>query len=154
MGMQGSRTVRVLAPPERVWSLVSDVTRMGEWSPETFSAEWIDGASGPAAGARFKGRNQRDGKGPKWSTRCTVTECEPGREFTFVVGKADKPVTRWSYRLAPSDGGTDVTESFESIRYGFFWKLLAPEEKRQPQLERGLERTLANLKTRAEHPAA
>jgi Polyketide cyclase / dehydrase and lipid transport len=64
-GMQGSKTVQIDAPGDRLWGMVSDVTKMGEWSPETFEADWIDGASGPAVGARFKGRDQRDGKGPK-----------------------------------------------------------------------------------------
>ncbi|MQA13303.1 MAG: hypothetical protein GEV09_03775 [Pseudonocardiaceae bacterium] len=27
-------TVQLAAAPERVWELVSDITRMGEWSPE------------------------------------------------------------------------------------------------------------------------
>jgi uncharacterized protein YndB with AHSA1/START domain len=31
-------TVHIAAPPDRVWDLVSDVTRIGEYSPETFGA--------------------------------------------------------------------------------------------------------------------
>ena len=65
-GTRGEASVRVAAAPEKVYELVSDVTRMGEWSPETTSAEWIDGATGPAVGARFKGRN-RNGVA-RWST--------------------------------------------------------------------------------------
>ena len=42
--MQGSVTVHMAAPPERVWDLVSDVTKIGRYSPETFEAEWLDGA--------------------------------------------------------------------------------------------------------------
>jgi len=53
--MQGSVTVHIDAPAERVWELVSDITRIGEFSPETFEAEWLDGADGPRAGARFRG---------------------------------------------------------------------------------------------------
>ena len=48
--MQGSVTVHIDAPAGRVWELVSDVTRIGEFSPETFEAEWLDGASRPRAG--------------------------------------------------------------------------------------------------------
>jgi len=47
-----SVTVHMAAPPEQVWDLVSDVTRIGSYSPETFEAEWIEGATGPAVGAR------------------------------------------------------------------------------------------------------
>ena len=82
-GIEGQESIQVDAPPEQVWALVSDVTRMGEWSPETVKGEWIDGASTPVVGARFKGRNKRGIL--RWSTKCTVVACEPGKEFSFVV---------------------------------------------------------------------
>ena len=70
-------SVVVRADAGRVWSMVTDVTRMGEWSPETEGAEWIDGATGPAVGARFKGHN-RKGR-TRWSTTCEVIESQPGQ---------------------------------------------------------------------------
>ena len=36
------------APAEQVWSMISDVTRMGEWSPEAVGADWLGDATGPA----------------------------------------------------------------------------------------------------------
>ena len=48
--MQDAVTVHIDAPPEAVWDLVSDVTKIGRYSPETFEAEWLDGATGPAVG--------------------------------------------------------------------------------------------------------
>mgnify|MGYP003446330504 CR=1 FL=1 len=39
--MQDSVTVHMEASPEKVWALVSDVTRIGEFSPETLEAEWL-----------------------------------------------------------------------------------------------------------------
>jgi hypothetical protein len=41
------------APPDQVWELVSDVTRIGEFSPETFEARWRRGLDGPEVGAKF-----------------------------------------------------------------------------------------------------
>jgi uncharacterized protein YndB with AHSA1/START domain len=112
--MQGSVTVRFAAPPARVWDLVSDVTRIGEFSPETFEAQWLDGATGPRAGARFRGHVRRNGRGPVYWTTCTVTVSEPGREFAFAVnGPGEAFVNTWRYRLDPTGDGTDVTESFE-----------------------------------------
>jgi uncharacterized protein YndB with AHSA1/START domain len=84
--VKGSVTVHIAVPPGRVWDLVSDVTRIGEYSPETFEAEWLDGATGPRAGARFRGHVRRNGIGPVYWTTCTVTAAEPGREFAFAVG--------------------------------------------------------------------
>ena len=112
--MQGSVTVHFAAPPAEVWDLVSDVTRIGEFSPETFEAQWLDGATGPRAGARFRGHVRRNGRGPVYWTTCTVTVSEPGREFAFAVnGPGEAIVNTWRYRLDPREDGTDVTESFE-----------------------------------------
>src|SRR5438270_1911456 len=84
--MYGSVTVHIDAPPDRVWSLVSDVTQIGRFSPETFDAEWVDGATGPAAGARFRGHVRRNERGPVYWTTCTVVECEANQKFSFYVG--------------------------------------------------------------------
>ena len=125
--MQGSVTVHMAAPPERVWDLVSDVTRIGRYSPETFEAEWLDGATGPAVGARFRGHVKRNGKGPTYWTTCTVVASDPGREFAFGVGPSDKPLNTWRYVLAPAGDGTDVTESFQlrpALPMRLYWALL------------------------------
>ena len=109
-----THTVTTTATPEQVWALVSDVTRIGEFSPETFEAEWLDGATGPALGARFRGHVKRNEIGPVYWTTCEITACEPGREFGFAVLLGGKAVNNWHYALAPADGGTDVTESFRT----------------------------------------
>jgi uncharacterized protein YndB with AHSA1/START domain len=101
----------IAAPPEVVWDLVADVTRMGEWSPETVRCRWLDGATGPDVGARFAGTNQYDRK--RWRTECRVTEAERGRVFEFeVTGAKVFAVSRWRYELRPVDGGCAVTESW------------------------------------------
>jgi len=150
-GIEGRETIQVNAPPEKVWALVSDVTRMGEWSPETVKAVWIDDATGPAVGARFKGSNKRGIA--RWSTKCTVVAAEPGKEFSFVVGTRDNPLTRWSYKFAPAGGGTEVTESFEAVKYGFFSQLLVRPKKAVAALKDGVKKTLAKLKSVAEGSA-
>src|SRR5688572_13574019 len=109
--MSGSASVHIDASPADVWGLVSDVTRMGEWSPETRWAEWLDGAIGPAPGVRFRGHNRR-GFFQRWSTTPTVRVCDPGREFTFALGIKTHDFVVWRYRFEPSGEGTDVTESF------------------------------------------
>ena len=149
----GQASVVVHADADRVWSMVTDVTRMGEWSPETERAEWLDGATGPAVGARFKGYNRRGRS--KWSTTCEVIESEPGRAFSFAVGKVAKPETVWRYRFEPSAGGVEVTESFELTKpLGFFSNLLTRVTTgvtdRPADLEDGIRTTLATLKRVAE----
>jgi uncharacterized protein YndB with AHSA1/START domain len=141
--MQGEARIEINAPPEKVYEAVSDITRMGEWSPETYSAEWIGGASGPAEGARFRGRNKHGWM--RWSTKPTVIAADPGREFAFDTGQ-----TIWRYRLEPAGAGTAVTESFEAKKYGFLFNLVSKEEKREGELRAGAQKTLERLKAAVE----
>ncbi|MEO7428479.1 MAG: SRPBCC family protein [Acidimicrobiales bacterium] len=111
--MHDAVTVHMSASPDQIWGLLSDVTRIGELSPETFEGEWVGDATGPAVGAKFRGHVRRNGRGPVYWTNCLVTECDPGRVFAFnVVGGGDRPMNSWRYDLEPSGEGTDVTESF------------------------------------------
>ena len=89
----------VAASPLVLSRLVSDVTRMGEWSPENTSCRWLGGATTPSVGARFKGTNRRGWR--RWSTTCTVTEAEPGRRFAFDVRSGPLAISSWSYEFVP-----------------------------------------------------
>ena len=147
----GEARTHIEASPETVYAMVADVTRMGEWSPENLGGEWLEGATGPAVGARFKGKNKRKAG---WTTKCTITVADPGREFAFDVGKGE---TRWRYRFEPAGEGTDVSESFEIVKEPgaigkFFTKLGTglPWSEREADMQRGVEQTLANLKAAAE----
>lgn len=124
--MRDSVTVHIAAPPAEVWALVSDVTQIGRFSPETFEAEWLDGATGLAVGARFRGHVRRNGRGPVYWSTCEVVACEPEREFAFVVVTAGRSLNTWRYVLAPSGDGTVVTESFEladTLPLRLYWAL-------------------------------
>ena len=150
--MHDSVTLHIEAPPERVWALVSDVTKIGRYSPETFEAEWLDGATGPAVGARFRGHVRRNGKGPVYWTTCTVLASVPGREFAFGVGNnKEKPLNVWRYRLEPSGDGTDVTESFEladTAVLRLYWLLLGWARGRTNR--KGMKTTLKRIKADVE----
>ncbi len=152
--MQDSVTVHIDAPADRIWELVSDVTRIGSYSPETFEAKWIDGATGPSVGAKFRGHVKRNGKGPIYWTTCTVRESEPGRVFSFGVGSSDKPLNVWSYRLASAGDGTDVTESFQLAHTALlrlYWSLFG--WARGKTNREGMRTTLERIKAEVEKPA-
>jgi len=149
--MKDSVTVHMDAPPDRIWQLVSDVTRIGSYSPETFEAEWLDGATGPAVGARFRGHVKRNGKGPTYWTTCTVRECEPGKVFSFGVGPKEKPLNVWTYRIEPSGTGADVTESFElanTAMLRLYWALLGWARGRTNR--QGMQTTLERIRAEVE----
>ena len=149
--MQDSVTVHMAAPADKIWVLVSDVTKIGRYSPETFEAEWLDGATGPAVGAKFRGHVKRNGKGPIYWTTCVVTEAEPGRSFAFGVGAADKPLNVWSYALVENGDGTDVTESFAlapTLPLRVYWTLFG--WSRGKTNRNGMRTTLERIKAEVE----
>jgi uncharacterized protein YndB with AHSA1/START domain len=151
--MEASVTLHIDAPPARVWGLVSDITKMGDWSPEVVEAEWIDGATGPAVGARYRGHVKRNENWPflYWTT-CKITECVPGEVFEFAVVMRDRPMNIWRYEFrATDDGSTDVTESFD-LGDNLFTKVWRPLGGflRERRNERDMLRTLERVKAVAE----
>lgn len=142
----------VAAPADRLYAMVSDVTRMGEWSPETAEGVWRGGATGPEVGARFAGRNRLGWR--RWSTSCRVVEADPGRAFAFDVTSGPLRVSRWAYRFEPAaEGTTTVTEEWTDHR-GRTIVLLGgvvtgvPDRKEHNRAS--MEQTLAALKEAAE----
>jgi hypothetical protein len=116
--MHDSVTVHMQAPADRIFELVSDVTRIGEFSPETFEAEWLDGATGPAVGARFKGHVKRNGRGPVYWTNCKITACDPGTEFTFSVSGPGDRVAQSSRRSAEMNASWGIsTRPIDFMRF-------------------------------------
>ncbi|WP_420453177.1 SRPBCC family protein [Ilumatobacter sp.] len=114
-----SVTRQIAAPPEVVWSLVSDLPRMGEWSPENTGGTWLGDATGPEVGARFEGDNENDGR--TWSTVATVTEANGGRSFEFDIDVLRLlPIARWRFDIERSESGCTVTESWTDRRPGWF----------------------------------
>ena len=112
MSVDVEERVTVAVPPDVVYGAVRDVRRMARWSPECF-ATWVwsrrDGQP-----ARFVGFNRR---GPLvWFTTCQVVTAQAGEEFAFDVTTFGMPVARWSYRLEPVTGGTEITESWRDQR--------------------------------------
>lgn len=150
--MQGSVTVHIDAAPQEVWALVSDITNTGRFSPETFEAEWLDGASEPAVGVRFRGHVLRNGRPPAYWTVCRITDCVPGEVFAFdVLGPGDRMVNSWRYDFVAEDGGTSATESFALAQHPLtriYWKIFGRARGRTN--ERGMRETLERVKAVAE----
>ena len=109
--MHAAVTLHVDAEPLRVWELVSDITKMGTYSPEVFEAEWLGGATGPAVGARYRGHVKRNERGPTYWTVCEITECVPGEVFEFAVVMRDKPVNIWRYEFAAAEAAEPTSPS-------------------------------------------
>jgi polyketide cyclase/dehydrase/lipid transport protein len=111
--------VSIDASPDSVYALVTDLSTLASLAEEARAMEWRKGdAAGP--GAVFKGHN-RNGIF-RWSTKCTVTDAEPGQVFAFDVRYLGVPVARWRYDIAGADGGCRVTERTWDHRPGWFSK--------------------------------
>lgn len=146
-----SASARIAAPPDALYALVSNVVRMGEWSPENVGGRWIGGVTAPAVGARFRGSNRRGWR--RWSTTCTVVAADPGRSFAFDVAFAGIPASRWTYEFRPHGDATVVTETWTDRRPRWFALVagatMGIRDIRAHNVE-NIRKTLANLVTVAE----
>ena len=144
--------IDMTAAPEHVWSLLADVTRMGEWSPVCSGCEWTDGAVGPEVGARFVGHNRLGIV--RWSRACEVTASDPGRTFAFRTLFKGTESTRWRYQLEPTPTGTRVTESYEVLVMPRWVRLLhhvpGMHAKARRDARNSMTSTLACLRSTAE----
>jgi hypothetical protein len=146
---------RIEAPAAAVYDLVSDLPRMGEWSPENTGGSWR-GGTGPMVGATFRGRNRSGWR--RWRTVVTVTAADPGARFAFDVHFAAVPISRWEYLFASADDGAScvVTERWTDRRPGWMRSLSAPVmgvADRGEHNRAGMETTLRRLKAAAESAA-
>ncbi len=149
----GVDSVSIDADPAVVYELVSDITRMGEWSPECYHAKWLTTPPTATVGARFVGYN-RLGRRYRWKTVCVVSAARPGREFAFtVVDKHDREETLWRYQLAPSTTGTGtvLTESYQFLWCPLWNRITELPLPRDRHLRRGLHKTLHRIKAAAEN---
>lgn len=145
----------IAADPVHLYELVSDVTNMGRWSPETTKCKWLKGAIGPVVGAKFRGSNKAAWR--RWQTTSTVVAADPGERFAFDVGFGPVNIARWTYEFHAEGEGTRVVERWDDRRPKSFKKPSAvvmnvpdrPEHNRE-----GMVATLANLKAAVEQQGA
>ncbi|CAN5208879.1 SRPBCC family protein [soil metagenome] len=144
-------SIDIAIEPNELYALVSDVTRMGDWSP-VCRACWWDEGDGPRVGAFFTGRNETPER--TWETRSRVVAAEPGREFAWEVNGG---WVRWGFTFAPIDGGTRLTESWAFLQMGldgfrerFGDHADAQIAERTDAAHRGIPETLAAIKRSAE----
>jgi hypothetical protein len=144
-------SAQINADATKLYGLVSDLTRMGEWSPENTGGRWVGGATGPEVGAKFRGNNKHGFR--RWSTTVRVTDATPGKRFAFDVTYGPIDIARWSYDFETVDGGTLVTERWVEGRPSWMKTVSKPVMgvmDRAAHNRRNMEATLAALKSAAE----
>ena len=145
-----SATVAIDARPELVYSLITDLPTLASLAEEAVAMQWCKG-NAVAPGAVFTGDNENGSR--SWTTKCKVTDAEPGRRFAFDVRHTIVPVARWQYDIVATDGGCEVTESTWDRRPGWFRKLAGKATGVPDRVEANthqIQLTLERLKQRAE----
>jgi hypothetical protein len=146
----GRESIEIAAPPEVVYDLLADITRMGEWSPECYRCVWLDGASAAEVGTRFRGYNRL---GPyRWERTAVVTAADRGRKFSFTTldDRTGREQTEWHYVFEPLSSGTRVTESFQFLWCPALDRVVEAFVPRGRQVNRGIKETLWRVKQTAE----
>ena len=108
----------IAAPSEKVWALVTDLPRMGEWSPENAGGKWVKGATGPALGSVFQGTNKNGFR--RWTTERDDRRLRAQQVFEFAVTSGPLAVATWRYEFEETDAGCRITESWVDQRKRWF----------------------------------
>ena len=151
-----SGSISIAADPETVFGLITDLPRMGEWSPENVGGSWQGGATKAAVGARFLGTNVNSAANKRWDVAVEVTELDEPARFVVRTVFFGMTLAYWSYELEPTQAGVRVTETWVDTRNRTMARLLGGKITGVPGLaraeftRRSIETTLANLKQTAE----
>ena len=146
--VSGSNTIDVAATSEQVWSVLSDLPRVPEWSHECREVAWLDGATEGGIGVRFRGKNRAGFA--RWARPCTITTWEPGRELVFQTqGPLGLDASEWRFQIEAGPSGSRLTQSFRVLEMAgwwgrFIWRTLSSHHDRRAALREDLER-LADL---------
>ena len=95
--------IDIEAPVTKVWSLVSDLGRMPQWSPELVKMVALK-RGGLRLGQWYLGINRRGAV--VWPTRNVVTLLEPGRRVALDTRSSG---ALWIYEVAEDGDGTRVS---------------------------------------------
>ena len=140
--------VEINAPVSKVWSLVSDVSKMPQWSPQCR----VMRALGPVRpGTRTVNLNRRGLL--FWPTTAVITEVVPERKFAFRI---PLNTTVWSYELEPTATGTRLVETrhaengVTAVSTAATNVALGGMETFERELLEGMQQTLARIKAAAE----
>ncbi|MDQ4055530.1 MAG: SRPBCC family protein [Actinomycetota bacterium] len=138
------------APPEQVWTLLTDFERMPEWSPELVRMLPLK-RGGLRVGQWYLGINRR--KAVVWPSRSVVAVLETGRSLAWDTTSSG---ARWIWELSPAGESTHVVHrrpvpsSLTAMSKVFAAAFLGGIDGHADELEEGMAQTVARLKADAE----
>jgi uncharacterized protein YndB with AHSA1/START domain len=140
----------VAATPDRVWAVLTDLSRMPEWSPELLRMVPLK-PGGLRVGQWYLGVNRR--KAVVWPTRNVVAALEPGRLLSWDTASSG---ARWIWELEPTSEGTRVVHRrpvphrLTLLSRAFAPLVLGGSVEHADELEDGMRQTVARLKAAVE----
>ncbi|MCH1614739.1 MAG: SRPBCC family protein [Acidimicrobiales bacterium] len=150
--MRQRHSINIRSNPEVVYSLVSDLSRMGEWSTENIGGEWIEGDPG-ALNAKFSGNNKLGDF--EWTVDIRVSKADLNENFEFIVDPDhdEGPFVRWGYQIVELEqGSVELTETWEIILLPVSLRSLNDRQlaNRKAAVGEGMRATLQGIKAAAE----
>lgn len=146
-----SASLEIAASPERVWALLTDLSRMPEWSPQCHKMIVRGKDKTLRVGTTTFNINRRGVL--FWPTRAKIKEFDAPRRFAFKIAENG---TTWSYDLEPTETGTKVTErrhapeGVSDVSNFLTKNILGGTEGFEEELEAGMLQTLSRIKAAAE----
>jgi uncharacterized protein YndB with AHSA1/START domain len=140
--------IEIAAPVGRVWGLVSDLSRMPQWSPQCRMMKLLGPLRPGTRTINFNRRNMLF-----WPTTSTITEVVPERKLAFRI---PLNTTVWSYELEPTATGTRLIESrhaengVTAVSTAVTKAALGGTDSFESELLAGMNQSLARIKAAAE----
>lgn len=172
-----SASITVNAPSSKVWQRVTDLSAMGDRSPQCKKMILLPRRKSSAAGAGNAGNSASTGTGSNaaapapgtitinfnrqgilwWPTWAVVTEVVPEKVFEFKIPLNG---TRWRFELASAADGSQTVLTEKRLAPGGKTSLvsrvlvavvLGGEEKFEASLQEGIQQTVRALAREAEN---
>lgn len=165
-----SASITVNAPTSKVWQRVTDLSAMGQRSPQCKKMILLPRRKASAAGAAPAPGTVTINLNRQgilwWPTWAVVTEVEPEKVFEFKIPLNG---TRWRFELTPTADGSQTTPTADGSQTVLTEKRLAPggktslisrvlvavvlggEEKFEASLQEGIQQTIRALAREAEN---
>lgn len=140
--------VDINAPVSKVWALVSDLSRMPQWSPQ---CRLMKPLGQLRQGARTVNFNRRGFL--FWPTTCRITEFVPEEKLAFRVNENH---TVWTYELEPTEAGTRLVETRHAengttaVSNFLVGKFMGGVPSFEQELVEGMNASLTRIKSAAE----